>query len=231
MSLEYLPPVRRRIGQYNHLRIYKKILLLKSNFEKLNFFLGNLFPEELHDSKIHVYFEVRLGCRIPDCIIVFRHFGEKLLKTFHCYFFEFKTTFAKSNLFSIQKNRTQKIQYLQGLRQLRQATDYLQQFVIKNESLCKVNPVICFFRQHGLKLDFVKTFIAKELQLSSTFLCNLFTKYQNDTVKSILSISNPTNFRRACQKYSNLYRGRYATTPKLGNSKTSKRKRRKHPRS
>ncbi|ANC96581.1 nuclear protein UL24 [macacine betaherpesvirus 9] len=226
MSLEHLPAIRKCIGQYNHLRIYKKILMLKSNFTELNFFLGNIFPHELQTSKIHVFFEVTLGNRIPDCIIVLNHLNENRVNEIHLYFFEFKTTFAKSTLFSIQKNTTQKLQYLQGLKQLQEATKFLEQYLIKNETTCKISPVICFFRQRGLKLDFVKTFVSKELQLSLPFILNLLAQFENDTVKSILSISDTAHFRRACQKYSHLQRRRNSKTSTNRSNNTAKKKRR-----
>nr|ARM64488.1 U49 [Human betaherpesvirus 6] len=221
MSLTGLPDIRKKIGQFHHLRIYKQILSLQGNFARLNYFLGDVFPANLRSASVSVFFEVRLGSRIPDCIVLLKSVDAKDEFAFHCYFFEFKTTLGKSTMQSVHHNCIHQAQYLQGLRQLHQSISFLDQYLIADEVLWNVVPVICFFRQWGLKLDFFKKFSGKTKRLSFSFICDLFARSQDGAVQSLLSIPNYTNFRRACQKHTDLYRRRYQKASKSVLTKTS----------
>ncbi|APZ76278.1 nuclear protein [Murid herpesvirus 3] len=202
--LNQLPIYRKYVGKCKHLKLYKNLIKYKDDFRQLNKFCGNILPEFLSQYEINIYFEVRLGHRIPDIILVFSKEGMDT----YCYITEIKTTFSKVNKQTVKTNRVQNIQYLQGLKQLQQSAYYLKQFNIANGERWLVFPVILFFKQDNLKLNFYKCFQEKIYTVSTEFIKQLFKNNQDAKVCALFSKRNRTHIRKSQKKHVSVYKRR-----------------------
>lgn len=209
-----LPEKRKSIGKYNHLQIYKNLNIYKNNLHKLNSFLGNVFPSNIEQYKIKIYFEVKLGHRIPDCIIILISHNASL-----CYFLEFKTTYVESNTKTLCENKIHQAQYLQGLKQLNESISFLSQFQNFQGTKFLVYPAIYFFKQNSLNLNFFKCFKNKIMFFDTSFILQFLRNHQDAEVQTILSISNFSDFRRTCAKYSHLHKRRCSKITGSGHNK------------
>ncbi|AGT99241.1 fusion protein [Suid betaherpesvirus 2] len=189
-----LPNERKSIGKYNHLRIYKNIQKHLHRFDKLNAFLGNIFPVSFKQFRRYVFYEVRLGPRIPDCVFLFT---DKDRIQVHCYLVELKTTFSRTTFNTVSLNKTQNAQYLQGLKQLHESIVYLDKFQGSSDKSVFIYPHILFYRQKNLSLDLAKGFRSVSKKLSFAFLYDLLKKNQDERLQTFLSLPGNANIRES----------------------------------
>nr|WEG69073.1 nuclear protein UL24 [Mastomys natalensis cytomegalovirus 2]WEG69211.1 nuclear protein UL24 [Mastomys natalensis cytomegalovirus 2]WEG69350.1 nuclear protein UL24 [Mastomys natalensis cytomegalovirus 2]WEG69488.1 nuclear protein UL24 [Mastomys natalensis cytomegalovirus 2]WEG69626.1 nuclear protein UL24 [Mastomys natalensis cytomegalovirus 2] len=207
-SLSYLPDIRKRIGKREHVRIYKKITSVFNDARAVNGILGGVFPRDAGTKARYVFYEVNLGRRIPDCIFVFVERDGSAA----CYVVEFKTTMRNADDGSIRTNRTHRLQYLQGLKQLRDSLNEFSQFNVPNGTSWKIYPVIAFFKQRGSGISFVKIFSPKSFGISNHVILKFLESRQHESVKTLSRIAVRSRVRGASGKRSSVSSGRAPQT-------------------
>nr|WEG68798.1 nuclear protein UL24 [Mastomys natalensis cytomegalovirus 1]WEG68934.1 nuclear protein UL24 [Mastomys natalensis cytomegalovirus 1]WEG71162.1 nuclear protein UL24 [Mastomys natalensis cytomegalovirus 1] len=207
-SLSYLPDVRKRIGKREHVRIYKKITSVFDDVRSVNSILGGIFPNDAGTKARHVFYEVNLGRRIPDCVFVFVERDGSAT----CYVVEFKTTMRSANDGSIRTNRTHRLQYLQGLKQLRDSLNEFSQFSAANGIPWKIYPVIAFFKQRASGISFVKLFKPKAYRISEHVILKFLESRQHESVKNLSRVAVRPRIRGSSGKRSSVSSRRASQT-------------------
>nr|AWG92382.1 BXRF1 [human gammaherpesvirus 4] len=179
-----LPPARKAAGKRAHLRCYSKLLSLNS-WEQLASFLS--LPPGPTFTDFRLFFEVTLGRRIADCVVV------ALQPYPRCYIVEFKT--AMSNTANPQ-SVTRKAQRLEGTAQLCDCANFLRTScppVLGSQGL-EVLAVLVFKNQRSLRTLQVEfpALGQKTLPTSTTGLLNLLSRWQDGALRARLDRPRPT---------------------------------------
>ncbi|AAF99166.1 pR76 [rat cytomegalovirus strain Maastricht] len=196
-SLSYLPEFRKRIGRREHLRIYRKIAGVFDDPLALNRLVGGIFPAGIGRAGRHLFYEVDLCRRVPDCVVVFRERDGSAA----CYVLEFKTTMGVADGESLRANRTHRLQYLQGLRQLRDSLVVFSQFSVGGHGPSwRVYPVIVFYKQRGVAPTVVRVFRPREYRVAGDAVVDFLRGRQHPSVKALSRFSLCLGVRGARQK-------------------------------
>ncbi|ADW24361.1 hypothetical protein RHVP.20 [Cricetid gammaherpesvirus 2] len=146
-TLAQLPPKRKAVGKRAHLRCYIQLLREPT----LHALLDQL--KISHTDGCHqlfkLYFEVRLGHRVADAIILT---GNDSLC--HCYILEFKT--CASPKFDINC-QIRAAQHAEGCSQLRDMLSHLRWHVPAGPESCSISCHLVFKSQRGLKTLYSKS--------------------------------------------------------------------------
>ncbi|AAG27209.1 unknown [Cercopithecine alphaherpesvirus 9] len=160
---------RFRQGQRCHGRFYSVLQSDVDNFKRCN---KQVFNPKLpkifkYISKmnvteivnIYVIFEVNLGRRRPDCIILMETKIENNLKLI-CLIIELKSCRFTSNMNTI----TKKFQFFEGARQLTDSLSLIQETTPVGHNEILLQPMLIFISQKGLRIVRVTCFAAKHLR-------------------------------------------------------------------
>ncbi|AFK83914.1 B76 [miniopterid betaherpesvirus 1] len=191
-SLDYLPECRKRIGKDHHMKIYRCIRNRVDDFDSLNDFLHGIFPEKLRYRKRRIFFEIDFGCRVPDCIVCFTgpETRSDSVQSTVCYVLEFKTTLYPASWKSVSENNTHHLQYVQGLKQLRDSVRVFGRFAVPEGEFWEVIPTIVFFRQRRIiRASISRVFKGTEHRLCGYSVLNFLLGQQDVSVKNVLSIT------------------------------------------
>ncbi|CCE57240.1 M76 protein [Murid betaherpesvirus 1] len=195
--LSYLPDARKRAGRRGHLQIYKKITAVFEDDDALNAILGGILPYRGVPGRRYVFYEIDFKKRIPDCIVVLVDDRDGSAE---CYVIEFKTTMRCADTGTIRSNRTHRLQYLQGLRQLRDSTRIFSQFTVADGVCWKVFPVISFFRQKGARVALTRVFKPREYRVLSSVVLDFLRLHQDESVKNLSRCAVYSGLRGASGK-------------------------------
>ncbi|AEV80772.1 nuclear protein UL24 [Aotine betaherpesvirus 1] len=187
VSLSDLPRYRAIAGKRKHFAVYRQIVKTLNNFQRFNLALGGVFPPGLAQCRRSVFFEVTVGRRIPDCLVLFS--SEGLVRKIVCYVFELKTTQSSADADSVRKHSsTHYLQYVQGLRQLKDTVDDLRGFSSGAEGdVWDLIPVIVFYPQNEARPSFCRAFRVTTLRFRTESLVRVLCRGQDESVRNILS--------------------------------------------
>ncbi|AEV80927.1 nuclear protein UL24 [Saimiriine betaherpesvirus 4] len=196
-SLCDLPKYRAVVGKRKHFLLYRQIVRSLKSFQRFNCTLGGVFPPELATCRRSVFFEVTLLRRIPDCIVLF-NIG-KLDRKIVCYVFEFKTTQSSADAVSVRKHCTHYLQYVQGLRQLKDTVEDLKEFAIGGVEgdIWEVIPVIAFYQQNEMSPSFCRTFRVTTLRFRSESVVRALCRGQDESLRNVLSLTRAEDRARS----------------------------------
>lgn len=139
--LAQLPPQRMKAGVKTHNAVYKKIKAY-TNLGALLKFVGIEHPCPAK-AKFNTFFEVSLGCRIADFILLVSC-GQKKM----CYVVELKTCMgAEVNMLSDVRQSQRSV----GLGQLSDSVRYIQQRAPPGRQTWEILPFLVFKSQQTLK--------------------------------------------------------------------------------
>ncbi|ALF03264.1 BXRF1 [macacine gammaherpesvirus 10] len=184
-----LPAARKAAGKRAHLRCYSKLLSLQ-RWEQVASFLS--LPPGPAVTDYRLFFEVTLGRRIADCVVV-------ALQPFtHCYIVEFKT--AMSNAANAQ-SVTRKAQRLEGTAQLCDCANFLRTSCPPSSpgsQGLEVSAALVFKNQRSLRTLQVEfpALSQKTLPTSTSGLLSLLSRWQDGALRARLDRSRPTAGRR-----------------------------------
>lgn len=177
---EQIPNKRKRAGKRAHILFYRK-LKSYNNFSYVAKFLNIEHPCP-KGIQFKMFFEVSLGHRIADCIIVTLS-GE----TINCYIIELKTCMSNSDTMTLP---IRQIQRLQGTSQLSDSVKYLQTFSPNGTTECAIIPLLLFKTQKSLKTIFseIISFSINRTYTSHKKLINFLSTRQDVSVSTLLNI-------------------------------------------
>nr|CDI95412.1 GP76 [Caviid herpesvirus 2 str. CIDMTR] len=192
--LRMLPPSRKRIGNYYHRRIYRVMQNTFHDYAAFNAFVGNVLPASWAGKNRRLYFEVNLGCRIPDAIVTLEtSTSEASSSAVHvrCYIFEFKTTCAWSSRprEAVLSNKVHRSQYVQGLKQLVDSVTLFRDLSTGVGRVWEIVPVIVFFRQRPLAAVARRVFRGRRYVLSDAAVADYLASHQDESTQAFLSKS------------------------------------------
>lgn len=146
-ALSRLPPKRKLAGQKAHLEMYRKLAKYSSVGHLLKFLaIDHPCPTRC---QLKIFFEVCLGNRIADCVILLSC-GETRL----CYIIELKTCMSDS---PSMYNETRLCQRSQGLCQLSDALRFISFNAPAGRQKWHLVPHLIFKSQRGLKTIYTET--------------------------------------------------------------------------
>ncbi|ARW78083.1 nuclear protein UL24 [Common bottlenose dolphin gammaherpesvirus 1 strain Sarasota] len=136
-----LPARCKAAGKKAHLKVYRKLLGFKT-LRGLSLFLDLGQPVE-SSAKHRIFFEVRLGRRIADCVLIVKTEDRGV-----CYIIELKTCMTQNvNIFS----PIRQAQRLQGLAQLSDSVKFLRDALPSGPESWFIIPVLLFKSQGSFK--------------------------------------------------------------------------------
>ncbi|AIA62057.1 orf20 [Alcelaphine gammaherpesvirus 2] len=169
-TLSSLPAKRKDAGLRAHRKVYHQLLQYHS-FTKINTFLDLKHPTP-QKVKYRLFFEVTLGPRIVDFLVLTSHGTERV-----CYVVELKTCLGSQfNFTSVRA-----AQRTQGLCQLHDSTKYLCSNAPLGDERWEVRAHLLFKSQSAMKTLYVEqpSFQFNELQ-STTGALSVFLKFRED---------------------------------------------------
>ncbi|AAC95544.1 fusion protein [Ateline gammaherpesvirus 3] len=140
-ALAQLPKTRKIAGNKAHIATYQKLIKYSAPTPLFKF-LGISHPCAVQ-TKNQLFFEVRLGNRIADCIML-TSCGETRI----CYVIELKTCMTSSLDLSSDIRQTQRSQ---GLCQLADTVSFIQNYAPPGRQAWTVLPILIFKSQATLK--------------------------------------------------------------------------------
>nr|WEG69762.1 nuclear protein UL24 [Mastomys natalensis cytomegalovirus 3]WEG69902.1 nuclear protein UL24 [Mastomys natalensis cytomegalovirus 3]WEG70042.1 nuclear protein UL24 [Mastomys natalensis cytomegalovirus 3]WEG70182.1 nuclear protein UL24 [Mastomys natalensis cytomegalovirus 3]WEG70322.1 nuclear protein UL24 [Mastomys natalensis cytomegalovirus 3] len=208
--LSYLPDVRKRIGRREHMRIYRKISTVFDDFLALNSVFRDVFSADIGQRGRYVFYEVNLGKRIPDCIIIFLNQDGSN----NCYVIEFKTTMRCADGETLYSNKTHRLQYLQGLKQLRDSVHIFSQFSVSNGSVWTIYPVIAFFKQKEITAALIKVFKPRRCIVCTDLVIDYIRIRQDESVKNLSRFAVYRSVRSTSRECVSVLRGGARAPPR-----------------
>ncbi|AAO12362.1 unknown [Porcine lymphotropic herpesvirus 2] len=155
-QLSELPDKRKKAGVLAHKRFYKKMLQY-GTFTHLSNFLNITHPCT-NDVNFRIFFEVTLGSRIADCIVLAVSKQSKI-----CYVIELKTSLGSKFIL----NQVKAAQVSQGLAQLSDSTRYLCNHIPRDIQPWTIIPHLLFKCQKTLATIYSETPKIKTLQVNT----------------------------------------------------------------
>ncbi|UEH20629.1 nuclear protein U49 [Elephant endotheliotropic herpesvirus 6] len=146
MPVNFVAAKKKRDGVNTHIEIQKAIYKSRS-FSEINSILDGILPEAHRETPFATYFEVNLGCRRPDCLIVFDDLPKQIIT---CVLVEFKTT-SRTAFDRRKKDAVQQYQLHQGEEQVRDAVKILSSITGKGCNL-RVWGFLLFYQQSTLRV-------------------------------------------------------------------------------
>nr|AIA82765.1 hypothetical protein [Bovine gammaherpesvirus 4]QJC19193.1 hypothetical protein [Bovine gammaherpesvirus 4] len=176
--LSTLPLGRKALGQRAHLDTYKKILSYVK-IDSLFKFLSIKKPDT-EPQKVRLFFEVTLGRRIADCILLVFGRSDKT-----CYIIELKTCMPKTYNMTSDVKLAQRTQ---GLNQLMDCASFLNSHCPVGNSTWKVYPHLLFKSQRSLKTIYTETaFIPpNHIHSNDDKLISFFFSREDDVMRKLL---------------------------------------------
>lgn len=188
-----IPSKRKKAGIKAHINVYKKIQSY-SNFSHLVNFLNMPHPCP-KGVNFKVFFEVTLGQRIADCVILATS-GE----TKNCYIVELKTCMSNTTSMS---SPVRQVQRLQGTAQLSDSIKYIGSNAPNGTREYSLIPLLLFKTQKTFKTIFSECpqFHINKIFTSDKKLITFLSQRQDVSVSTLLR-SHPTQIskRRTCRK-------------------------------
>ncbi|ACY00418.1 ORF20 [Human gammaherpesvirus 8] len=210
-SLSRLPAARKRAGNRAHLATYRR-LLKYSTLPDLWRFLSSR-PQNPPLGHHRLFFEVTLGHRIADCVILVSGGHQPV-----CYVVELKTCLSHQ---LIPTNTVRTSQRAQGLCQLSDSIHYIAHSAPPGTEAWTITPLLIFKNQKTLKTVYSESPGAFPTPVHTTEgkLCAFLTARENADIRKVLSkvpkkpkmdrggkILGPTPGKRAV--YSQAHHGR-----------------------
>ncbi|AAO12324.1 hypothetical protein KM546_gp17 [Porcine lymphotropic herpesvirus 3] len=155
-ELSELPDKRKRAGVLAHKRVYKKMLQYVT-FTHLSNFLSIAHPCG-KDVNFKIFFEVTLGSRIADCIVLAVSKQGRV-----CYVIELKTSLGSKFIL----NDVKAAQISQGLSQLLDSTTYLYNHAPKDTEAWTIVPHLLFKCQKTLQTIYSETPKLKKIHINT----------------------------------------------------------------
>lgn len=174
-----IPNRRKKAGIKAHINVYKKIKAY-SNFTHLSKFLGLPHPGP-QNVEFKIFFEVSLGNRIADCVIVAMS-GETRI----CYIVELKTCMSNTASF---ESPIRQVQRLQGLAQLTDTVNFLKNNSPSGSGKYSLIPVLVFKTQNTFKTvaHEVPTLKANIFFATDSKLISFLSQRQDVSISAILN--------------------------------------------
>lgn len=189
MAFNFIPKKHKHRGVKNHIRIQEKLANSKS-FEGIETVLPGIFPQYLKNWTRKIFFELNVGRRISDCLILF----ESLNKEMKCFVLEFKTTYQKT--FSLKGHKTlQQYQFREGCRQLRDAVLELTK-ITGNSTQLHLYGYLIFFSRETLKILYSKKIVEHLVTTDSYTFKRYLNKNNNHAFNTLLQKTN--TFDNSC---------------------------------
>ncbi|QDQ69228.1 nuclear UL24 [Colobine gammaherpesvirus 1] len=188
--LKRLPAARKYAGVRAHLKTYRQIVTYSTLSEILSFLC--IRPESPSIGTHKLFFEVRLGLRIADCIITIQGGACPL-----CYIIELKTCLGNSIPLTDTVRKSQRVE---GLSQLTDSVRYLTQAVPPGREVWAVVPVLIFKNQKTLKTVHCETPLRSPatIQTTTARLDTFLARRQDERVREMLSkVSQATHMVRS----------------------------------
>ncbi|QYM88463.1 nuclear protein U49 [Elephant endotheliotropic herpesvirus 1A] len=146
MPVNFVAARKKRDGVNTHIELQKAIYKSRS-FTEINNILDGILPDAHRETPFATYFEANLGCRRPDCMIVFDDLPKQIIT---CVLVEFKTT-SRTAFDKRKKDAVQQYQLHQGEEQVRDAVKILSSITGRGCNL-RVWGFLLFYQQSTLRV-------------------------------------------------------------------------------